>query len=176
MGRPRRPGPRRGLAQPSEGDHPMRDDTDLGGPAAAFPPTRGSLVRAAAGNDAAVRRGAFAELVEAYWKPVYKYLRLKRGLANEDAKDPTQAFFVRGLFELAVEDFRRHCATAGKEVHFKVFERYDLDGPDAEERPTYAELGQEFNLPETQVTNYLAYARRRFRGFVLNRLRATTGS
>ena len=95
-------------------------------------------------------------------------------------KSDLEEFFrrewVRGLFELAVEDFRRHCATAGKEVHFKVFERYDLDGPDAEERPTYAELGQEFNLPETQVTNYLAYARRRFRGFVLNRLRATTGS
>src|SRR5436190_4051401 len=75
----------------------MHDDTDLGGPAAAFPLTRGSLVRAAGNGDAGVRRRAFADLVEAYWKPVYKYLRLKRGLGNEDAKDLTQAFFARAF-------------------------------------------------------------------------------
>jgi len=79
------------------------------------------------------------------------------------------------LFELSVEDLRRHCAAADKQVPFTLFERYDLDGPEAAERPTYAHLGGEFGIQETQVTNYLAYARRQFRRFLLERLRATTG-
>ncbi len=232
----------------------MPDDTDLGGPPA-FPATRCSLVRATADPDPAARRQAFADLIAAYWKPVYKYLRVRRGLANEDAKDLTQAFFaralekdffdrfdpararfrtflrtcvdgfaanarrdgarqkrggdvqtlsldfaqadgelarhplaenadpddffrrewVRGLFALAVEDLRRHCAATGRDTHFALFERYDLDGPTASEPPTYATLAAEFGIPATQVTNYLAHARRQFRQFVLDRLRATTG-
>jgi DNA-directed RNA polymerase specialized sigma24 family protein len=234
----------------------MKGDTDLGGPAACFPATRCSLVRATADPDPQVRRDAFAALVAAYWKPVYKYLRLQKSLANEDAKDLTQAFFaralekdffasydpararfrtylrvcldrfvakertaagrlkrgggvallsldfagaegelrhqepatdgdleaffhrewVRSLFGLAVESLREQCAAAGKPVHFALFERYDLDGADAVERPTYAQLAAEFGLPTTQVTNYLAAVRRQFRALVLDRLRATTGS
>jgi RNA polymerase sigma factor (sigma-70 family) len=233
----------------------MHDDTDLGGPAV-FPATRCSLVRAAGSPDPAVRRQAFADLIAVYWKPVYKYLRVRWALANEDAKDLTQAFFaralekeffdrydpararfrtflrtcvdgfaanarrdgarqkrggdvrtlsldfaqadgelarhplpdkadlddffrqewVRGLFSLAVEDLHRHCAEAGRDVQFALFQRYDLDGPAAAEAPTYAQLAEEFGIPTTQVTNHLAQARRLFRQAVLDRLRATTGS
>jgi RNA polymerase sigma factor (sigma-70 family) len=231
-------------------------DTDLGGPAAAFPATHCSLVRAAGSRDAVVRRQAQDTLIAAYWKPVYKFLRLKWRYSNEDAKDLTQAFFaaalekdiferfdpararfrtflrlcldgfvvnerraanrlkrgggavilsldfaaaegeltraepgaaadpdtffrrewVRALFADAVEHLRRQCASGGKDVHFRLFERYDLEGPDEAERPTYAGLAQEFGIPQTQVTNYLAFARRQFRQLVLDRLRASTGS
>jgi hypothetical protein len=39
------------------------------------------------------------------------------------------------------------------------------------ERPTYAQLAVELRLPVTQVTNYLAAARRELRALVLSRLR-----
>jgi RNA polymerase sigma factor (sigma-70 family) len=230
-------------------------DSEFDGPAA-FPATRCSVVRATADGDPAVRRRAFGELISAYWKPVYKHLRIKWSLQGEDAQDVTQAFFaralekdfferydpgrarfrtflracvdgfaanerraagrqkrggdvallslnfagadgelrahppapgtdpddlfrrewVRSLFGLAVEDLARWCATSGRDTHFTLFRRYDLEGPDVPERPTYAQLAAEFGLSASQVTNHLAAVRRRFRVFVLERLRATTGS
>ncbi len=234
----------------------MDDDTDLGGPAVAFPATRFSVVRDAGSGDPIVRKLAQESLIAAYWKPVYKYVRFKWGVPNEDAKDLTQAFFARAmamgffdrfdpekarfrtfvrvcvdgfvanenraagrlkrgpakefnsldfdaaegelarlapaagtdpddffrqewlreLFALAVEDLRRLCNESGKAIHFTLFERYDLDGPDASDGLTYAQLGEAFGLSASQVTNYLALARRQFRQLVLDRLRASTGS
>jgi RNA polymerase sigma factor (sigma-70 family) len=85
--------------------------------------------------------------------------------------------WLRALFALAVGDLQRECAESGKSTHIAIFERYDLEGPDASDRGlTYAMLGQEFGLAETQVTNYLAFARRRFRHHLLERLRASAGS
>jgi hypothetical protein len=93
-----------------------------------------------------------------------------------DGDDFFRQEWVRELFALAVEDLRRHCAESGRDTHFALFQRYDLDGPAASEPLTYARLAAEFGLPTTQVTNYLAQARRQFRQAVLDRLRATTGS
>jgi RNA polymerase sigma factor (sigma-70 family) len=75
----------------------MNSDTDLGGPIAAFPATRCSLIRAAGNPDPAIRRQATDSLIVTYWKPVYKYIRIKWKQSNEDAKDLTQAFYVRAL-------------------------------------------------------------------------------
>jgi RNA polymerase sigma factor (sigma-70 family) len=212
-------------------------------------------VRAAGSADPDTRRRAFEALVAAYWKPVYKYLRLKWRAPEEDAEDLTQGFFalafekgffdrfdperarfrtylracldgfvanerksahrlkrgggaehvsldfagaeaelgrqpppegdmeeyfhrewVRSLFGLAVEALRRRCAEAGKTVSFALFERYDLDGPDAARGPSYAELAREMGIAETQVTNHLAWARREFRRLVLEALEEATGS
>jgi len=36
-------------------------------------------------------------MIEAYWRPVYKYVRIAWKRSNEDAKDLTQAFFVHLL-------------------------------------------------------------------------------
>jgi RNA polymerase sigma factor (sigma-70 family) len=234
----------------------MTEDTDLGGAIRAFPATRHSAVRQAANPDPEVRKQAFEELVTAYWKPIYKYIRVKWNASNEDAKDLTQAFFaramekefcqgydpsrasfrtylrvgvdgfianqrkaagrikrgggvpilsldfdaaegelrgtrvpavgnpddlfhrewVRSLFALAVDELRRDCEASGKQTHFQLFERYDLEGPDAPRKPTYSELGVEFGLSVTQVTNHLAAMRRYFRRLVVARIRATTGS
>jgi RNA polymerase sigma factor (sigma-70 family) len=98
----------------------------------------------------------------------------RQGAGEElDIEEYFHREWVRSLFGLAVEDLRRWCAEAGKEIHFQLFERYDLEGP---ERPTYAQLAAELSLPVTQVTNYLAAARREFRRLVLERLRELTGS
>lgn len=234
----------------------MDADTDIGGGSDRFPATRHSVIAATASSDPEVRRRAYEALVAAYWKPVYKYVRLKWGYSNEDAKDLTQAFFtramekdffagydqrlarfrtylrtcldrfvanerkaagrikrgggaqilsldfegvesevqgqladsppdmdelfhkewVRSLFSLAVDDLRESLTADGKSVHFELFRRYDLEGPEESERATYEQLAREHDLTGSQVTNYLALARRLFRGAVLARLRAISGS
>jgi len=233
----------------------MDADTRIGGHLHAFPQTRHSILIAANNDKAAVRKPAFDALVAAYWKPVYKYIRIKWSASNEDAKDLTQEFFaaafeksffkpydpnrskfrtylrtcvdrivmnarkastrikrggnteilsldfetaeteltaartlkdygpeelfehefIRNLFAMAVDDLRVECARTGKSTHFTLFEKYDLDPP-ADGRPSYAELAAEFGIPATQVTNYLSFARSRFRRCVLDRLCPITGS
>jgi RNA polymerase sigma factor (sigma-70 family) len=105
------------------------------------------------------------------------------GRATEPAGRSTEELFerewVRSLFGLAVEALEAECAERGKEVHFRLFERYDLgDEPTQESRagPTYADLAREFDLPVTTVTNHLAWARREFRRLTLEKLRETTAS
>jgi len=224
-----------------------------------FPATRHSVVAGIASPDLQTRRVAFDALVSAYWRPVYKYVRIKWRRDRDDAADLTQEFFsrafergslgrfdpararfrtflrvcldgfvaneikargrvkrggqavyvpldfaaaeselsmhpvvhdgngavvangdedalfrqewVRGLFTDAVAALRASCEAAGKRTHFAVFQRYDLDG-DADGRPTYAQLATELAIPVTQVTNYLAFARRELRRLVLERLRS----
>lgn len=209
-------------------------------------------MEAAGSEDAEQRRRGLEALVAAYWRPVYKYIRLKWPAEKEGAQDLTQGFFtramekgyfrgydpakgsfrtflrtcvdgfvakereaaqrikrggeaefvgldfegaegelrehplaeglsmeeyfrrewVRSLFALAVEKLRAACETRGKMAHFRLFERYDLD----EEEVSYEELARELDLPLTQVTNYLAWARREFRRIILDELREVSGS
>lgn len=238
----------------------MVETTKIGGPGGKFPATRWSAVRAARSEDSVERSLALGAITESYWKPIYKYFRLRWGKSNEDAKDLTQEFFariidkdfledfdpskarlrtflrvcadrfvsndqkatrrlkrggsathisldfdaaeaevsraaasspnsrvpddmddffqkefVRSLFGLAVNDLREFCESRGKQIHFRLFELYDLEDGGAA-RSGYAELAQEFSLAPTDVTNYLAFARREFRRLVLDRLRQMTAS
>ena len=233
----------------------MRDETDIGGRASRFPTTRRSAVLSAGSADPAERERAFGLIVAAYWKPVYKYVRIKWNADNEEGKDLTQSFFarafekgylrsyepgkgsfrtylrvcldghvanerkaarrqkrdpgapllsldfatadrelsahavpagrsleeyfhaeaVRSLFALCLEALREDCASRGRPLAFRLFEKYDLDpGPAGE--PSYADLAQEQGVSEAEVTSLLAYARRTFRRVVLDRLRGMTGS
>jgi RNA polymerase sigma factor (sigma-70 family) len=223
-----------------------------------FPATRYSVVAGIASPDIQTRRVAFDALVSAYWRPVYKYVRIKWRRDREDAADLTQEFFarafergslgrfeptrarfrtflrvcldrfvaneikargrlkrggevsfvpldfgaaehelsthpaalgagvadaadsdddlfrqewVRGLFSDAVGALRASCEAAGKTTQFTVFQRYDLDDSSGA-RPTYPQLAAELAIPVTQVTNYLAFARRELRRLVLERLRS----
>lgn len=107
---------------------------------------------------------------------------VERELATRAAIEPAEVdeFFrrevVRAIFTHAIENLRSEAAAAGKRVQFTVFERYDLEGPDRPDRPSYATLALELGIPVTQVTNHLAAMRRRFRALVLERLRSLAGS
>lgn len=218
----------------------------------AFPLTRHSVVAAVQGRDPEERLRAMDAITSSYWRPVYKYVRLRWRVEREDAEDFTQDFFsrllekdflasydpakgklrtflrtcidrlfmnqvrdarrqkrgdaaihvsldfeqaehelaasastaspedyfekewVRTLFALAVERLRAQCQQAGKTTYFALFERYDLGDDDT--RPSYAALAEEFHIATTDVTNYLAFARREFRRSVLAQLRDMTGS
>jgi DNA-directed RNA polymerase specialized sigma24 family protein len=221
-----------------------------------FPTTRHSVLSLARNGDTDARRRAHDAVAGAYWKPVYKYIRLRWRAEPHDAEDLTQGFFtdvvdstlldrydpargrfrtylracvdgfvsnahkaagrqkrggdvthvpldfttaegevrelplasrddpealfrdewVRRLFELAIADTRAQCEADGKTVHFQLFEHYDLAVRDPGERASYEDLARQFNLPVTQVTNFLALVRRRFRAAVLERVRELTAS
>jgi DNA-directed RNA polymerase specialized sigma24 family protein len=61
-----------------------------------FPTTSWSLIRRAANLDVPESRSALATLCEAYWYPLYAYLR-RAGQSSEDAEDLVQEFFARLL-------------------------------------------------------------------------------
>jgi len=233
----------------------MDRDTEIGGQQDRFPLTRGSIIEGVRSDDPRSRERAWELLVAAYWKPIYKHIRMKWGASNEQAKDWTQGFFAsameksfverytaqkagfrtylrvcadgyvanerkaagrvkrggdqrfvsldfaeadaeflrcrrpaddeetyfdrecaRSLLERAIENFRVACEQADKRTHYSLFERYDLHCAEGSQRPTYDQLAAEFNLPVTQVTNFLAWARRSFRGCVLGVLRELTAN
>ncbi len=219
-----------------------------------FPQTRHSLILAAQGDDAEARSRAIDAITAVYWKPIYKYARLKWNLTSEDAADFTQEFFTRllekefldsydsskarlrtflrtcadrlfmkqvrdsvrlkrgagslhlsisvdfeeaehelnaassnpspedtfdrewarSLFAFGVKRLRDCLEGEGKSLHFRLFERYDLN--DDDDKMSYAQLATEFGLTSTDVTNYLALARREFRRCVLDQLREMTAT
>lgn len=231
------------------------DDTDIGGRKAAFPETPASALLAIRSDDPLARARGFSTLVSAYWKPVYKCIRIRFRKSNEEAKDLTQAFFThalereiftsydplrasfrafartclsnfvrtadeserrhkrggaaiklsldfegaeselalaegspaasyeeqfdremaRALEASAVDELRSRLESRDKALYFRIFARYDL-APEEEPRPTYKALAEELGVKTTDVTNYLAHARRQMRTIVLRRLREITAS
>jgi len=93
-----------------------------------FPATRHSVVAAIASADQATRRVAFDALVSAYWRPVYKYVRIKWRADREDAADLTQEFFARAFEKGSLGRFDPARA------RFRTFLRVCLDGFVANER------------------------------------------
>jgi RNA polymerase sigma factor (sigma-70 family) len=65
---------------------------DPGTASARFPTTRHSLILAV--RQPEFRAEALDAIVDAYWKPVYKYVRLRWNRSPEDAQDFTQDFFA----------------------------------------------------------------------------------
>lgn len=233
----------------------MDVDTDIGGPLHRFPVTSHSAIIAAASKDDQVRQRALETIVASYWKPAYKYIRIKWQASNEDAKDLTQSFFttaieksffagyeagkasfqtffrtcldrfvanqkksdqrlkrgagqdhlsldfagveneltsnlpapdlnpedffhrewVRSLFILSIETLEEFYRQTGRELHFKIFELYDLE-ESAADKVSYGSLANQFALKTTDVTNYLAAARRDFRKILLQKVRELTGT
>ena len=118
----------------------MDHDTRIGGASSRFPATQHSVIEAAQSPDDAERRRAWDLLVAAYWKPCYKYIRLKWRASNEEAKDLTQGFFARAVEK---DFFRSYDASKGS---FRNFMRVCLDGFVANERQSAQRLkrGGEF--------------------------------
>jgi RNA polymerase sigma factor (sigma-70 family) len=91
-------------------------DTQIGGPHAHFPSTQLSLLQAATHG---LTNEALDRVMALYWKPVYRFIRLKFRKNNEDAKDLTQGFFSTALerdfftrFDPAKASFRTYLRMA----------------------------------------------------------------
>ena len=232
----------------------MADDTSIGGVRQQFPSTHWSLIEGTRSPHAEERRRALDTLITAYWKPVYKYIRLHWKKENEPAKDLTQEFFARlvekglldrfdperarlrtylrlcvdglvmnedkaaqrvkrggdvtllpldfesaegelhqlplaaagnpeelfsrefarSLFGLALERLRRELEEKGKGLHFELLELYDIE--EGGKQLTYDEVARRYRIKPTDVTNYLAYARREFRRILLDELHGMTAT
>jgi hypothetical protein len=72
-------------------------DQEIKGGDGRFPATRWSVIAAVRGGNGVERGRALDTLCEAYWKPVYKYIRLRWNRAAPDAQDLTQGFFTEML-------------------------------------------------------------------------------
>jgi RNA polymerase sigma factor (sigma-70 family) len=109
-------------------------DTDIGGAQHRFPETNQSAIVRARSTDQTVRLRAFDTILASYWKPVYKYVRLKWQAGNEDAKDLTQGFFANAFEK---NHFANYDAT---KASFQTFLRTCLDGFVANQRKAGARL------------------------------------
>jgi RNA polymerase sigma factor (sigma-70 family) len=101
----------------------MAGDTAIGGGRGGrFPTTHLSAVAGVGGDDPALRARSLETLITAYWKPVYKYIRVRWSKPDEDARDLTQGFFA-----LAIEKsfFASFNPSRGR---FRTFLRTCLDG------------------------------------------------
>jgi hypothetical protein len=80
------------------------------------------VLRGIASADEHVRHRAWDALAEAYWRPVYTYLRLRWRADADEAQDLTQGFFARAL----EKDFFARYEPA--RARFRTFLRTCLDG------------------------------------------------
>ena len=87
-----------------------------------FPATRLSVVERTRSGDEETRRIALSTIIEAYWKPAYKYLRVKWSLDPDQAADLTQEFFAATLEKEVVEKYDPARA------RFRTYLRLCLDG------------------------------------------------
>ena len=95
----------------------MADSPASGG----FPATRLSVIERIRTTDPDARRQAFGDIVEGYWKPVYKHLRVTWHLDPEDARDLTQGFFADAFQKSWLERFEP------EKARFRTFVRVCAD-------------------------------------------------
>ena len=84
-----------------------------------FPATRHSVLDRLKGGDINSRRHAFGDLVDGYWKPLYKYFRAHWRTSADEAEDLTQAFFSDAYqkewlaqYDPSQRGFERSCVCA----------------------------------------------------------------
>ena len=80
----------------------QRDEPAPGG----FPATRPSILERIRDDDPEARREAFGDLVEGYWKPVYKHLRLTWRADADEALRPDAGVLRRRLPEVLARTLR----------------------------------------------------------------------
>jgi RNA polymerase sigma factor (sigma-70 family) len=112
----------------------MPGDGTIGGSDDRFPETRWSAVTAARSDDPAERRRALDLLISAYWKPIYKYIRLHWNKPSDEAQDLTQEFFTR----LIEKDFLGRFDPA--RARLRTYLRVCVDGVVANESKAAARL------------------------------------
>lgn len=70
-----------------------------------FPPTHLSVIQRLSKGSPEEQAGAADRVAEAYWKPIYRYLRIGCRLSHDDAQDLTQDFLAHALFRATLAAF-----------------------------------------------------------------------
>ncbi len=90
-------------------------------------------------------------------------------MKDETTLSPEQVFdatYRRELFHRALQAMADEYAADGCNVRMTIFRRYYIDALGTKDQPTYKSLADEFEVSETDVTNWLAHARTRLRYYV----------
>lgn len=106
-------------------------------------------------------------------------VQLKEADGVPDDTDIHHAFereWVRSVFNTAVERFRAHCNADQRDLYFRVFQAIDLSSDENTQKPTYAQVAAQLDIPVTQVSNFLHWSRKQFRAVVVDTLRDITAS
>ena len=106
----------------------------MSGDPSSFPFTRHSVLALVRSEDQATRQLGWDALVRAYWKPAYKYLRLRWRVDLDTASDWTQEFFGRAIEKGTFDRFDP------SKARFRTFLRVCLDGFAANEREAQGRL------------------------------------
>ncbi|HSE36177.1 MAG TPA: hypothetical protein VLG74_02675, partial [Blastocatellia bacterium] len=122
------------------------------------------------------KRGGDATILSLDFDDAEEQLRIAAPPAAGAIDDYFDREWARSVFSLALETFRARLLDAGRETHLRLFERYVLDAEDEAPKASYKALAEEYSLSTTDVTNYLALARREFRRTVLEKLRELTAT
>lgn len=134
------------------------------------------LVANARRDERRLKRGGGAQHLSLDFASAEQDLALAVATGADDPEGMFHREWVRSLFTLAVNSLKEECEATDRQIRFQVFARTDLDPVEGDARPSYRDLAEEFDIPVTQVTNHLAWARREFRRVVLQRLRELSGS
>jgi DNA-directed RNA polymerase specialized sigma24 family protein len=86
-----------------------------------FPTTHRSVLERVRSDNPEVRRLAFGDVAEGYWRPSYHYLRLHWRLTPEAAEDVVQAFFTTAFEKSYLEKYDP------AKARFRTFLRMCLD-------------------------------------------------
>lgn len=124
-----------------------------------------------------IKRGGDATILSLDFDGAEEQLKIGTPPAANATDEYFEKEWTRSVFSLSLESFRAQMLEAGKATHLRLFQRYVLDDDD-DGRPatSYKTLAAEFGLSTSDVTNYLALARREFRRVVLDRLRELTAT
>jgi RNA polymerase sigma factor (sigma-70 family) len=87
-----------------------------------FPETRNSALRAIRSESETERARGLGRLAEAYWRPVYTYLRLQWRKPHDEAADLTQQFFETVLRNDVLQKFDP------RKARLRTFVRACVDG------------------------------------------------
>ena len=121
------------------------------------------------------KRGGGAQLLSLDLDPIEADVRQ---LESQSTPDSFESVFdrewLRSVITLTVNALEAHCRATGREDRFRVFERVAL--ADEDERPSYADVASALGIKPTDVTNYLHYARKKFRSLLEQTLRELTAS
>lgn len=123
-----------------------------------------------------LKRGGEIEFVEFDFATAEREIHLFAALDEDSAETLFEREWVRSIFTMAVTRLKDECDSTGKSIHFELFEHYNLQPEESGEKTSYRELADRYSIKETDVTNYLALARRRFRQHTLDVIRELTAN
>lgn len=93
-----------------------------------------------------------------------------RPIEVADATDPADLVFTRAwaqqILAESIERLRAELVSEGRELHYRVFEAYDL----ADRPGTYGEVAEALRLRESDVRNYLHDVRRRLQRHLMKHI------